>query len=189
MNRGRLITIEGLDGAGKTTLARRRSAPRCASAGVEVRLLREPGGVQASERIRDARQGPRARAIGARAEALLYAAARAQLVEEALEPLLGAGDLGAARPLRRLLARLPGRRPASSGSSAVRADQRVRDRRPARPTGRCCWRSIPSLGRIALASAQRAARPARARGARTSSTRIADGLRASSRPPNPSGSA
>jgi dTMP kinase len=87
--RGKLITIEGLDGAGKTTLARSLQAALSAR-GTRVELLREPGGVRASERIRELVKDPGA-TIGARAEALLYAAARAQLVEEALEPLLAAG--------------------------------------------------------------------------------------------------
>src|SRR3954454_14667007 len=82
-----MVTIEGLDGAGKTTLA----------AGLAERLrgavlLREPGGVEASERIRDLVKDP-ALTIGARAEALLYAAARAQLVEERLGGELAAGRL------------------------------------------------------------------------------------------------
>ena len=102
-----LITVEGIDGAGKTTLVAGLAA-RCASAGARV-VLREPGGVELSERIRALRQGPGAR-VDPRAEALLYAAARAQLVAEQLRPLLDAGRLVAARPLRRLLARLPGRR-------------------------------------------------------------------------------
>ena len=76
--------------------ARRRAAPPSGSA----TLVKDP----------DAR-------IGARAEALLYAAARAQLVEEAIEPLLERGHVGAARPVRRLLARLPGRRPRARGRS------------------------------------------------------------------------
>ena len=89
MSRGLLITIEGLDGAGKTTLASAlHSVLR--DAGIDVRLLREPGGVHAAERIRDVVKDPSLE-IGARAEALLYAAARAQLVEEALEPLLASG--------------------------------------------------------------------------------------------------
>ena len=87
--RGRLITIEGLDGAGKTTLAR-GIVDALAERGVEARLLREPGGVAAAERIRTLVKDPGLR-VGARAEALLYAAARAQLVEEALVPLLDAG--------------------------------------------------------------------------------------------------
>ena len=89
MPRGRLITIEGLDGAGKTTLAT-RLARELLDHGVTARQLREPGGVALSERIRELVKDP-AQTVGARAEALLYAAARAQLVEEAIEPLLGAG--------------------------------------------------------------------------------------------------
>ena len=89
MERGRLITVEGLDGAGKTTLA--SGLVRVLGAlGQEVELLREPGGVAVSERIRALVKDP-ALAVGARAEALLYAAARAQLVEERLAPALDAG--------------------------------------------------------------------------------------------------
>ena len=84
MARGRLITVEGIDGAGKTTLV----AALARALGAEV--LREPGGVELSERIRALVKDPGLR-VGARAEALLYAAARAQLVEEALEPRLAAG--------------------------------------------------------------------------------------------------
>jgi dTMP kinase len=87
--RGRLITIEGLDGAGKTTVATALAA-HLAERGVDVKVLREPGGVPAAERIRALVKDPEAR-IGSRAEALLYAAARAQLVEEAIEPLLAGG--------------------------------------------------------------------------------------------------
>jgi dTMP kinase len=89
VTRGRLITIEGLDGAGKTTLARELERALTAR-GVAVSLLREPGGVGVSERVRELVKDPGLR-IGARAEALLYAAARAQLVEEAVEPLLDSG--------------------------------------------------------------------------------------------------
>jgi dTMP kinase len=84
--RGRLITIEGLDGAGKTTLASELER-ELSNRGVRVVLLREPGGVQVAERIRALVKDPELQ-IGARTEALLYAAARAQLVEQALEPLL-----------------------------------------------------------------------------------------------------
>jgi dTMP kinase len=87
--RGRLITIEGLDGAGKTTLAGELERALAAH-GLDVILLREPGGVQVSERVRRLVKDPGLR-IGARAEALLYAAARAQLVEEAIEPMLESG--------------------------------------------------------------------------------------------------
>jgi dTMP kinase len=89
MPAGRLITIEGIDGAGKTTLGE-ALREELSGRGHDVRLLREPGGVVASERIRELVKDPGLR-IGPRAEALLYAAARAQLVEEALEPLLEQG--------------------------------------------------------------------------------------------------
>jgi dTMP kinase len=84
-----LITIEGLDGAGKTTLAS-GLASALRSRGREVALLREPGGVAAAERARDLVKDPSLR-VGPRAEALLFAAARAQLVEEAVAPLLAEG--------------------------------------------------------------------------------------------------
>ncbi len=92
MARGTLITIEGLDGAGKSTLAgalQRELAAR-AGAGRPVELLREPGGVEVSERIRALVKDP-ALAVLPRTEALLYAAARAQLVEQRLQPLLSGG--------------------------------------------------------------------------------------------------
>jgi dTMP kinase len=87
VQRGRLITVEGIDGAGKTTLveALARALPR------DVAVLREPGGVELSERIRALVKDP-ALDVHARAEALLYAAARAQLVAERLEPLLAGGS-------------------------------------------------------------------------------------------------
>jgi dTMP kinase len=81
-----LVTIEGLDGAGKTTLAA-GLATALRERGLDVELLREPGGVELSERVRALVKDP-ALTVGARAEALLYAAARAQLVEQALRPLL-----------------------------------------------------------------------------------------------------
>jgi dTMP kinase len=86
---GRLVTIEGLDGAGKTTLAVALEAA-LADRGVDAVLLREPGGVELSERLRGLVKDPELR-IGGPAEALLYAAARAQLVEERVRPLLEAG--------------------------------------------------------------------------------------------------
>jgi dTMP kinase len=84
--RGRLIAVEGIDGAGKTTLAEGIAAAR-----PEVAVLREPGGAVLSERIRELVKDP-ALEVDPRAEALLYAAARAQLVRETLAPLLAAGQ-------------------------------------------------------------------------------------------------
>jgi dTMP kinase len=85
-----LITIEGLDGAGKTTLIA-ALARELEGRGRPVLVLREPGGVEVSERIRALLQDASLE-IYPRAEALLYAAARAQLVAEELRPLLEAGD-------------------------------------------------------------------------------------------------
>src|SRR3954452_20931395 len=80
-----LITVEGLDGAGKTTLIAGLARELGATA------LREPGGVELSERIRLLVADPGLR-VDPRAEALLYAAARAQLVAERLRPLLDEGE-------------------------------------------------------------------------------------------------
>ncbi len=90
MVQGRLITIEGIDGAGKSTLAASLRDALNAQ-GQRLELLREPGGVIAAERIRHLVKDPDM-TVGARAEALLYAAARAQLLEEAVLPLLHAGS-------------------------------------------------------------------------------------------------
>lgn len=90
MSPGRLITIEGVDGAGKTTLAA-GLAHELNRRGVAITTLREPGGVALSERIRALVTEP-GLTVGGRAEALLYAAARAQLAEEELQPRLDAGQ-------------------------------------------------------------------------------------------------
>jgi dTMP kinase len=87
--RGRLITIEGLDGVGKTTVAVALKG-ELATRGVDVEALREPGGVELAERIRALVKDP-AIAVDPRTEALLYAAARAQLCAERVRPLLEAG--------------------------------------------------------------------------------------------------
>ena len=81
-----LITVEGLDGAGKSTLI-----AGLAEALAAGDVLREPGGVEVSERIRSLLADP-SLTVDPRAEALLYAAARAQLVAEKLRPLLEAGE-------------------------------------------------------------------------------------------------
>jgi dTMP kinase len=87
---GRLITVEGLDGAGKTTLVAGVTR-ELAARGRELLVLREPGGVELSERIRVLVKDPEL-TVDPRAEALLYAAARAQLVAEQLVPLLESGQ-------------------------------------------------------------------------------------------------
>jgi dTMP kinase len=92
VSRGTLITIEGLDGAGKTTLAHALQHELAArsTGGPAVELLREPGGVEVSERIRALVKDPTLQVLP-RTEVLLYAAARAQLVEERVQPLLREG--------------------------------------------------------------------------------------------------
>lgn len=87
--RGRLITIEGVDGAGKTTLAA-GLVEALGERSVVAELLREPGGVELSERLREVVKDPRL-TVSAEAEALIYAAARAQLVVEAVVPRLERG--------------------------------------------------------------------------------------------------
>ena len=90
MTRGRLITVEGLDGAGKTTVAG-ALAGALHERGRAVLVLREPGGVELSERVRALVKDPGLE-VHPRAEALLYAAARAQLVAQELEPRLAGGE-------------------------------------------------------------------------------------------------
>jgi dTMP kinase len=84
-----LITVEGIDGAGKSTLV---AGLADALRDRDPVVLREPGGVELSERLRALVKDP-ALTVGHRAEALIYAAARAQLVEERLRPLLDEGRL------------------------------------------------------------------------------------------------
>ncbi len=91
MGVGRLISIEGIDGAGKTTLAGALREALLAR-GTAAELLREPGGVELSERLRALVADP-ALELSPQAEALIYAAARAQLVAELIRPRLEAGTL------------------------------------------------------------------------------------------------
>lgn len=90
----RFITLEGPEGAGKTVHAERLAAA-LGDLGHRVRLTREPGGTQLGERIRsivlDA--GGSDAAIDPRADALLFNAARAQLVAEVIAPALAAGEV------------------------------------------------------------------------------------------------
>ena len=88
--RGRFITLEGIDGAGKTTQVRLLTAVLRA-AGCEVLHLREPGGAKISEKIRALLLDSANSEMGDVCELLLYEAARAQLVHEVIAPALAAG--------------------------------------------------------------------------------------------------
>jgi dTMP kinase len=83
------ISFEGLDGCGKTTQAA-LLAETAAAGGREVVPVREPGGTAPGERIRSLLLDPGLR-IDPWAEALLYAAARAQLVADVIRPALARG--------------------------------------------------------------------------------------------------
>jgi dTMP kinase len=82
------ITLEGLDGSGKTTQARLLGA-RLEAEGIEVVLTREPGGTPLGEEIRTLllHGGD----VAPWAEAALYAASRAQHVEQLIRPALARG--------------------------------------------------------------------------------------------------
>jgi dTMP kinase len=85
-NPGRLVAFEGVEGAGKSTqleLLRRALEGR----GREVVITREPGGTPAGERVRTLLLDPAAE-LHPRTEALLFAAARAELVERVIRPAL-----------------------------------------------------------------------------------------------------
>src|SRR3954452_6447691 len=84
------ISFEGLDGCGKTTQAR-LLAEALEADGHAVTRVREPGGTPAGERIRGLLLDPGER-IAPAAEALLYAAARAQLVLDVIRPALQRGE-------------------------------------------------------------------------------------------------
>ncbi len=83
-----LITFEGIDGSGKSSQAK-LVADRLSEQGIECLLVREPGGAELSEQIRTILLDAKHKApVAHAAELLLFAASRAQLVEEVIEPAL-----------------------------------------------------------------------------------------------------
>lgn len=88
---GKLISLEGIDGSGKTTLVNRLA--EAFSAQYEIVKLREPGGTYISERIRDFLLDTQNSGMMFRTETLLYAAARSQVTEQIVIPALAAGKL------------------------------------------------------------------------------------------------
>lgn len=87
-----LITLEGLDGSGKTTQAL-RLAGWLSTRGVNVLLTREPGGTVVGDAIRALLANPLHVNMEARTEVLLFCASRAQLVAERIRPHLAAGGV------------------------------------------------------------------------------------------------
>lgn len=91
MSRGRFITLEGIEGAGKSTVAQLAS-DWLAARGITARVTREPGGTPLAERVRKVvlEKGPES--VSPRAETLLMFAARSIHVENLIRPALGRGE-------------------------------------------------------------------------------------------------
>lgn len=90
--KGLFVVIEGPDGSGKSTVAE-GICRHFKDKGLEVIHTREPGGTAISEAVREILLDPANKAMDPRCEALLYAAARAQHVEEVILPALARGAL------------------------------------------------------------------------------------------------
>lgn len=86
---GSYVAFEGIEGAGKSTVSG-RIADRLAASGTPVLRVREPGGTRTGEEIRRILLAPEG-TLEAWTEALLFAAARAQLAAEVVGPALAGG--------------------------------------------------------------------------------------------------
>ena len=84
---GKLITFEGIDGSGKSTQIQMLEN-EFEKLGVEYKTFREPGGTELSEKIRDILLDKRNIELITTAESLLFAAARAQLTAEKIQPAI-----------------------------------------------------------------------------------------------------
>ncbi len=89
--RGRFITMEGGEGAGKSTMMS-RVADWLENAGHRVIRTREPGGTDLAEKLREILLDRDNNSLSGRAELLLMFAARAQHLEELIQPALARGD-------------------------------------------------------------------------------------------------
>jgi dTMP kinase len=91
VTRGRFITLEGIEGAGKTTVAA-FVRDQLAASNVSARLTREPGGTPFGERIRQIVLTPGGPSVPAAAETLLMFAARAAHLDTVIRPALASGE-------------------------------------------------------------------------------------------------
>lgn len=89
---GFFITLEGPDGSGKSTVAK-KIVERLTKAGYEVVHTREPGGIEISEEIRNIILNPKNVMMDAKTEALLYAASRRQHLVEKVFPAVKDGKI------------------------------------------------------------------------------------------------
>jgi len=87
---GKFIVLDGPDGCGKSTQVR-LLAEVLEQTGIETISLRDPGGTNIGEQIRQILLRNDNQAMSVRCEALLYMASRAQLYEESIKPALAAG--------------------------------------------------------------------------------------------------
>ncbi|MCJ1996888.1 dTMP kinase [Lactococcus piscium] len=92
MNKGILITFEGPEGAGKTTVLQ-HILPELAKQDIDIITTREPGGIRIAESIREIILAPDNTAIDGKTELLLFAAARRQHLNEKVLPALADGKL------------------------------------------------------------------------------------------------
>lgn len=90
--KGLFIVIEGPDGSGKSTMAK-KIGQYFESIGKKIEFTREPGGTTISEKIREIILDNNNTEMDYRTEALLYAAARAQLVSQKIKPWLESGKI------------------------------------------------------------------------------------------------
>ena len=90
MERGKFIALEGGEGVGKSTQVK-ALADALRNRGIDVLVTREPGGSEGAEKIRELLLGGEEERWGARAEALLFAAARADHVAKTIRPALERG--------------------------------------------------------------------------------------------------
>lgn len=90
---GLFITVEGPDGAGKSTLIQRLEKKLLKELTVPLVRTREPGGSEIAEKIREVILDPKNTAMDDRTEALLYAASRRQHIMEKIKPSLAEGKV------------------------------------------------------------------------------------------------